>query len=96
MKDHTPVVITTAYKGVFFGQLPNSADKTQKTLEIKEGQMCIYWSQGVHGVLGLAVAGPTKDCKITDSAPSITLQEVTSVIVTTKKAEIAWMEKPWA
>lgn len=89
-----PVVVTTEHRGVFFGYL-NGDDSNGKVVSITEAQMCVYWSADVQGVIGLAVTGPSKSCKVTPAAPKITLQGVTSVMDATDDAAKAWKVRPW-
>jgi hypothetical protein len=92
--DKKAVVVTTAHKGVFFGFAdPKSLEL--KTLRIEQAQMCVYWSTGVRGIVGLAANGPDKQCKVTPAAPAMTLHEVTSVMECSSQAEEAWKSQPW-
>lgn len=91
-----PVLITTdsTKRGVFFGYIdPKDIDK--ETLRAEKVQMCIYWSAGVKGVLGLAANGP--DSKSRVSAPVIagTIKGVTLVVECSDKAVAAWKSQPW-
>lgn len=90
----TPVVVTTEHKGVFFGFL--AGDPAAKTAELTQAQMCVYWSEDVQGIVGLAATGPTRRCKVTRPAPRITLQAVTAVIDATPEAVTAWQDRPWS
>jgi hypothetical protein len=87
-----PLVVTTAHKGVFFGY---GKPTTNKIIRLEKAQMCVYWSQDVHGVLGLAAIGPSSSCKIGPPVPAMTLQDVTGVMEASKKAESAWANQPW-
>ncbi len=93
-KTNRPVVVTTAHRGVFFGNL-NGDDASAKVVTITDAQMCVYWSSDVQGVVGLATSGPSRSCKVTPAAPKITLQDVTSVMEATPEAAKAWAERPW-
>lgn len=90
------VVVTTAHRGVFAGYLANGSNSDEKTVELAEAQMCVYWSADIGGVLGLAVTGPSKSCRIGPAVPKIVLQDVTSVMDATKEAEEKWQAKPWS
>ena len=92
-KKAVPVVVTTAHKGVFFGY-GEPSDKA--TIRIEKARMCVYWSQDVKGVVGLAATGPSKSCKVGPAIPAITLREVTSVMETSDEAAKAWEGGPWA
>lgn len=87
-----PLVVTTEHKGVFFGY---GKPTSNKTIRIEQAQMCVYWSQDVHGIVGLAANGPTKDCRIGPPAPAITLQGVTSVMEVSDEAAAKWKDQPW-
>jgi hypothetical protein len=87
------VVVTTEHRGVFAGYL--AKEGTDKTAVLTEGQMCVYWSADVHGVLGLASVGPSKGCKVSAPVPKITLQAVTAVIDCTPEAVTKWQARPW-
>src|SRR5438309_5256422 len=93
-KSKRPVVVTTEHRGVFFGNL-NGSDPESKVVSITEAQMCVYWSADVRGIVGLAVTGPSKSCKVTPAAPKIMLQGVTSIMDTTDDAAKAWRARPW-
>jgi hypothetical protein len=94
-KSKRPVVVTTEHRGVFFGNL-NGQDETAKTITLTDAHMCVYWSEDVKGILGLAATGPSKTCRITPKVPKITLQAVTAVIDATDKAVTAWTARPWS
>lgn len=89
-----PVVVTTEHKGVFFG-FATGPTAGADTIELLHGQMCVYWSQGVKGVLGLAATGPDKQCKVTAPVPRIELSKVTAVMDATSEAVTAWQSRPW-
>lgn len=91
-KNLIPLVVTTEHKGVFFGYGKPTANKT---IRIEQAQMCVYWSTDVHGIVGLAANGPTKDCRIGPPAPAITLQGVTSVMEVSEEAAAKWKAQPW-
>jgi hypothetical protein len=90
-----PVVVTTAHRGVFFGLLAQD-DRGGKTAELTQAQMCVYWSEDVQGVLGLASHGPTRTCKVTRPVARITLQDVTAVTDAAPEAVTAWQDRPWS
>lgn len=91
-----PVVVTTEHKGVFFGYLKATHDRTAKIVELTDCQMCVYWPANVQGVMGLAVTGPLRGSRVTPAVPRITLQDVTSIMDATSDAEKAWKDRPWA
>lgn len=85
-----PVLVTTQYRGVFYGELVGKPSKAELTL--KNARNCIYWSSNCGGFLGLAANGPTKDCRIGTQVPELTLYDITSITPVTDKAVKAWQE----
>lgn len=89
----TPVIVTTAHKGVFFGYgVPSDA----ATIRIERARMVVYWSPDVRSVVGLAAQGPTNACRIGHQAPALTLRDVTAVIETTPEAAERFEAAPWS
>ena len=89
-----PVLVTTKYRGVFFGYLneePNGPGK----LVLKAARNCLYWSADVKGFLGLAAAGPTENCRIGPQVERITLYGITSITPVAAEAVAKWEEAPW-
>jgi hypothetical protein len=87
-----PVVVTTQYRGVFFGY---AEDTTDDRITLARARNCLYWSQSVKGVFGLAITGPNSECRIGPAMPSIELRGITAVIETTAEAAEAWEAGPW-
>jgi hypothetical protein len=87
------VMVTTEFRGVFFGYMTDLPKDASVTL--KRAQNCVYWSADVKGFMGLASTGPTKSCKVGPAVPSITLSKVTAVVEVTEEAEKRWAEQPW-
>ncbi len=94
-KASIPVLVTTGRKGVFFGYVPAGTDLTQTTLRLEKAQNCLYWSAEVRGVFGLAVTGPTANCRVGPAVPALTVHEITSVSEATPEAARAWEAAPW-
>lgn len=94
MKKEKALVVTTVYKGVFFGYAVPTMNT--KTIRLTNARMCVYWSSNVKGVLGLAANGPTAGCKIGPAVPAITINEITSIIECSDKAIKRWNLEPWA
>jgi hypothetical protein len=87
-----PVIVTTAYRGVFFGY----ADDTDgEQIALKQARLCLYWSSDVKGFMGLASSGPSKSCKVGPAA-DITLRSITAVLEATPEAVKAWESAPWS
>lgn len=88
-----PVIVTTEYRGVFFGY---AEDTNGDNITLTRARNCLYWSSDVKGFLGLAVTGPTSGCRIGPAAPSIDLRKVTAVIEVSPEAVKAWESAPWS
>ena len=85
------VLVTTEYRGVFFGY----ATKTNgETIRLRRARSCIYWHQSVRGFLGLAAGGPNSQCRIGPPA-DIELRGITCVAEVTPAAVAAWEAQPW-
>ena len=87
-----PVLITTKYRGVFFGY---AEDTDGDTVTLKRARMCVYWDKSLHGVLGLASDGPSDGCRIGKAVESIELRGVTAVIEVSPEAVEKWEAAPW-
>lgn len=85
------VLVCTDKRGVVFG---STEDPTARPITLTDARMCLYWSEDVGGVFGLADIGPTDDCKISATAPSVTLEGVTAVFGVTEAAATAWTSAP--
>ncbi len=82
-----PVIVTTAYRGVFFGY---AEDTTGETIFLKRSRLCLYWSADLRGFMGLAAFGPHGACKIGPPA-DITLRAITAVLEVQPEAEAKWL-----
>lgn len=87
-----PLLVTTAHRGVFFG-LGTPSDA--KTIRLEQARMCVSWSSDMHGVLGLASKGPSKNCRIGPAVPALTLNDVTMAVEVSPEAAAAWEKQPW-
>ena len=79
-KSGKAVLVTTEWRGVFFGWLVTAADYNRKDRRIvlHRARNIIYWA-GTHGFLGLAASGPEATSKVGSEAPRVELHGVTSV-----------------
>lgn len=84
-----PVLVTTEYRGVFFGY---AEDTSGDEITLIDARNCIYWSADIGGFGGLAVTGPNKLCRIGAQIPKIHLRKITSVSEMTETAVSAWTE----
>lgn len=82
-----PVIVTTEYRGVFFGY---ADDTSGDTITLKRARNCIYWSAATGGFMGLASRGPGKGSRIGAVVSSIELRKVTSVAEMSADAVASW------
>lgn len=82
-----PVLVTTEYRGVFFGY---SDDTSGENIILKNARNCIYWPSSQGGFMGLASEGPAKGARIGSKVDCIELRKVTSVTEMTELAVNAW------
>ena len=94
MSDKKPVVITTEYRGVFFGYVMDDS-KAPECIILERARMCVYWSSDIKGVLGLASNGPTESCKITQAVPVLTAWKITAIMDCSAEAVERWESAPW-
>lgn len=87
------LMVTTEKRGVFYGY---GFKSDAKTIELENARMCVFWSQDMHGVMGLASIGPSKSCKVSHAVPSVILQDVTATFEVSKEAIEKWESAPWA
>ena len=90
MKKGQAVLVTTEYRGVFFGHVKDSS-KLPDEITLTEARNCLYWSSDMGGFLGLAAIGPSKDCRIGTQTKQLTLYKVTSCAFVEKSAEEKWL-----
>lgn len=86
------VLVTTAHRGVFFGY---ATDVTGKTIELRNGRNCVYWTSDLRGFIGLAANGPGKGCRVGPAA-DIILHDITSVSKVTPEAAAKWEAAVWS
>jgi hypothetical protein len=91
MEKSRPVLVTTEYRGVFFGY---AEDTSGTTIKLKRGRNILYWPEATHGFLGLAAKGPGPGSRVGPAA-DIELRGVTSVAEVTPEAVAAWESEPW-
>lgn len=85
------ILITTQHRGVFFAQVEESTDLTQKTLtNLKNCRMAIYFGT-TKGVMELATSGPTSSSKIGAVADVDVMHDITAVFSVTDKATEKWL-----
>src|SRR5438105_2509301 len=88
------VVVTTEFRGVFFGYVEEDSDLPAK-IALSRVHNCVYWASSVRGVLGLASEGPNDQCRIGPQVPHATLWKITGVFDCTTTAVEKWESQPW-
>lgn len=86
-----PVLITTEYRGVFFGY---AEDTSGDTVILRGARNCLYWSSNTGGFIGLASSGPGAGSRIGARIDQIELRKVTSIAEVTPQAVAAWNAEP--
>lgn len=82
-----PVLVTTEYRGVFFGY---AADTSGDTITLKRARNCIYWPSANGGFAGLASEGPADGARIGARVDQIELRKITAVAEVTPAAVEKW------
>lgn len=85
------VVVTTAYRGVFFGY---ATDTSGNSIKLKRARNCLRWSTDIRGFIGLASSGPSMTCRVGPAA-DIELRDITCVLEATPEAAARWESAPW-
>ena len=86
-----PVIVTTEYRGVFFGY---AEDTSGETITLRNARNCIYWSAATGGFMGLASNGPATGSRIGERVDQIELRKVTSIVEVSEAAVSAWEKEP--
>lgn len=87
-----PVLVTTEYRGVFFGY---ASDTSGDVVRLRAARNCLYWPAQQKGFLGLAADGPCDGARVGPAA-DIELRRVTAVIEVTPEAVARWEAAPWS
>jgi len=91
------VVVTTEFRGVFFGKLEETQrDEFGFRARLSQVRNCVYWDTNTRGFLGLAATGPTKGCRVGPAIPEILLEKVTAIAVCSDASISQWETEPWA
>lgn len=86
------VLVTTSYRGVFFGY---ATDTSGETIKLRAARNCVYWPAAQKGFLGLAKEGPLNGARIGPPA-DIELRGITCVAEVTPEAVQRWEAAPWS
>lgn len=85
-----PVLITTEYRGVFAGLIPEDQDLSARSMPLKSAKMAIYWGT-TRGVMELCESGPTGSSKISLPADISMLHGISAVFDITQEAWEKWL-----
>lgn len=91
MNSERPVLVTTEYRGVFFGY---ASDTSGDTIVLTKARNCIYWDKSVGGFLGLASRGPGPNCRIGAVVERLEVRKITSVSDVESDAVKKWETAP--
>ena len=86
-KTERPVLVTTEFRGVFFGY---ATDTSGDTITLKRARNCIYWPSGNGGFGGLASEGPASGARIGARVDQIELRKITAVAECTPASVEKW------
>lgn len=86
-----PVIVTTAHRGVFYGEVKGETSGPQ--IVLRNCRMAIRWGT-TKGLWELAATGPTDRSKISAVAPQVELRDITAVLDVTPAAAEAWRAAP--
>ena len=86
------VLVTTSYRGVFFGYATSTSGET---IKLRAARNCLYWPSQQKGFLGLAKEGPLQGARVGPPA-DIELRSITCVAEVTPEAVTRWEAQPWS
>lgn len=87
-----PVLVTTEFRGVFFGYVKNDK-KLPAEITLTGVRNCIYWPLSSGGFLGMVADGPkNKEYRIGARVPEVTLYKITSVSPVDEAVAKVWDE----
>ena len=90
-----PLVVTTEWRGVFFGYGEVPTDNESRVITLRDCRMCVSWDASIKGMPALASGQSISRCRVSAPAPSVKLYGVTGVFEANKKAEKEWLKQPW-
>lgn len=83
------VLVTTEFRGVFFGYVKDDKNLPAE-ITLTKVRNCIYWTSSIGGFLGLASKGPDSNCKIGTEVEELRLFKITSVSPVSDEAAKKW------
>lgn len=98
-REGTPVMVTTQYRGVYFGyvegEFADLAGQVDGAILLRHMRNCVWWDAELHGLGGLATRGPNVASKIGPAAPRGIVNQITGIWAVTPEAALAWESEPW-
>lgn len=86
------VLVTTSYRGVFFGY---ASSTNGDTIKLRAARNCVYWPASQKGFVGLAAIGPQQGARVGPAA-DMELRGVTAILECTPEAVAAWERGIWS
>ena len=83
------VLVTTAHRGVFAGEIADDQDLSVKAMPLKNARMAIRFGT-TRGLMQLAETGPTSTSKISAPADIPMLHDITAIFAVTEEAWAGW------
>jgi hypothetical protein len=84
------IIVTTIHRGVFYGEVPEKYDLSQKTMSLQNARCAIYWGT-TKGIAELASTGPTSKSRIGAAADLPALHDITAVWSVSDEARAKWI-----
>lgn len=85
----TPVIVTTAERGIYFGYMQTDAQAPAK-VELDNARVIVEWDTGDKGFLFMAVNGPATIATVSVAVPTLTVFGVTSIAACTPEGAAAF------
>lgn len=83
------VLVTTAHRGVFAGEIADDQDLSVKAMPLANARMAIRFGT-TRGFMQLAETGPTSQSKISAPADIPMLHDITALFAISDEAWAAW------
>lgn len=85
------VLVTTAHRGVFAGEIDDDQDLSVKAMPLKNARMAIKFGT-TKGLMQLAETGPTASSKISAAADIPMLHDITALFAISDEAWDKWQK----
>lgn len=86
------VLVTTAHRGVFAGEIEDDQDLSVKAMPLKNARMAIRFGT-TRGLMELAETGPTANSKVSAPADIPMLHDITALFAITEEAWGKWQTR---